>query len=211
MATSCSYYAFPPKISCTAESRPPRFGLPKPSTSSSSAAYKVMKPIPYHPQISTIMDLPRTIKEIPGKLLDALVDHVFEFVDQPYLPSQSNFGPVEEIGKAVRATAVHGSIPHDFPEGVYIRNGTNPLHGVPKSAVSIFGKSNSVRFGVPNKNMSNTNVFEHAGKLYAVSENDVAPYEIDIHTLETLGTWDHDIAQSWNRPSTSHPKVSIIL
>ncbi|KAL0330355.1 UNVERIFIED_CONTAM: Carotenoid 9,10(9',10')-cleavage dioxygenase [Sesamum radiatum] len=273
MATSCSYYAFPPMISCTAESRPPRFGLPRPSTSSSSAAYKVMKPIPYHPQISTIMDLPRTIKEIPGKLLDALVDHVFEFVDQPYLPSQSNFGPVEEIGKAVRATAVHGSIPHDFPEGVYIRNGTNPLHGVPKSAVSIFGKSNNiwvegegmlhalyfnkdssdgswttfynnkyvstdslelekqrkkpvflpategdppavlsafllnlVRFGVPNKNMSNTNVFEHAGKLYAVSENDVAPYEIDIHTLETLGTWDHDIAQSWNRPSTSHPK-----
>ncbi|KAL0288587.1 UNVERIFIED_CONTAM: Carotenoid 9,10(9',10')-cleavage dioxygenase [Sesamum angustifolium] len=265
-------------ISCTAESRPPRFGLPKPSSSSSSAAYKVMKPIPYHPQISTIMDLPRTIKEIPGKLLDALVDHVFEFVDQPYLPIsgtliwcysfyKSNFGPVEEIGKAVRATAVHGSIPHDFPEG------TNPLHGVPKSAVSIFGKSiniwvegegmlhalyfnkdssdgswttfynnkyvstdslelekqrkkpvflpategdppavlsafllNLVRFGVPNKNMSNTNVFEHAGKLYAVSENDVAPYEIDIHTLETLGTWDHDIAQSWNRPSTSHPK-----
>ncbi|KAL0372828.1 UNVERIFIED_CONTAM: hypothetical protein Scaly_0964400 [Sesamum calycinum] len=220
MATSCSYYAFPPMISCTAESRPPRFGLPRPSTSSSSAAYK------------------------------------------------SNFGPVEEIGKAVRATAVHGSIPHDFPEGVHESSSWST-----KIGGSIFGKSNNIwvegegmlhalyfnkdhssdgsswttfynnkyvttdtlelekqrkkpvflpategdppavlsafllnLFGVPNKNMSNTNVFEHAGKLYAVSENDVAPYEIDIHTLETLGTWDHGIAQSWNRPSTSHPK-----
>ncbi|KAL0311964.1 UNVERIFIED_CONTAM: Carotenoid 9,10(9',10')-cleavage dioxygenase 1 [Sesamum radiatum] len=275
MATSYSYYAFPLMISCTAESRPRKFGLPRPSTSSASAAYKVMKLIiPYHPQISTIMDLPRTIKEIPGKLLDALVDHVFEFVDQPYLPSQSNFAPVDEIGEPVRATVVHGSIPHDLPEGVYIRNGSNPLHGVPKSAVSIFGKSSNIwvegegmihalyfnkddssdgnwttfynnkyvstdtfelekerkkpvflpategdsaavlsafllnlmRFGVPNKNMSNTNVFEHAGKHYTISENDVAPYEIDIRTLETLGTWDHDIARSWNRPFTSHPK-----
>ncbi|KAL0394083.1 UNVERIFIED_CONTAM: Carotenoid 9,10(9',10')-cleavage dioxygenase 1 [Sesamum latifolium] len=277
MATSCSYYAFPLMISCTAESsRPPRIGLPKPSTSSSSSAYKVMKLIPHHPQISTVMDLPRTIKEIPGRLLDALVDRVFEFVDQPYLPSQSNFAPVDEIGEPVRATVVHGSIPPDLPEGVYIRNSSNPVHGVPKSAVSIFGKSsqiwvegegmihalyfnkhddsssdanwttfynnkyvstetfelekqrkkpvfssategdppavlaafllNLMRFGMPNKNMSNTNVFEHAGKHYTISENDVAPYEIDIRTLETLGTWDHDIAQSWNRPFTSHPK-----
>ncbi|XP_020550180.1 carotenoid 9,10(9',10')-cleavage dioxygenase 1-like isoform X2 [Sesamum indicum] len=271
MATSCSYYAFPLMISCTAESRPPRFGLPKPSTSSSSsAACKVMKLIPYHRQISTIMDLP--IKEIAGKLLEALVDHVFEFVDQPYLPSQSNFAPVDEIGEPVRATLVHGSIPHDLPEGVYIRTGSNPLHGVQKSAVSIFGKSshvwvegegmihalyfnkdssdggwttfynnkyvstdtfelekekkkpvflpategdppavlsafllNLMRFGVANKNMSNTNVFEHAGKHYTISENDVAPYEIDIRNLETIGTWD-EIADSWNRPFTSHPK-----
>ncbi|KAL0394081.1 UNVERIFIED_CONTAM: Carotenoid 9,10(9',10')-cleavage dioxygenase 1 [Sesamum latifolium] len=276
---SCSAPTFPVMISCSAESssssRPPRIGLPKPSTStnysssvSASAAYR---------KISTTIDtLPRTIKETSLKLLDDFVDRVFEFVDQPYLPSQSNFAPVDEIGEPVQATLVHGSIPHDFPEGVYIRNGSNPLHGAQKSAVSIFGKSNNIwvegegmihalyfnkhddsssdanwttfynnkyvstdtfelekqrkkpvflpstegdpsavlaafllnqmRFGMANKTMSNTNVFEHAGKYYSITEIDVAPYEIDIQTLETLGrTWD-EIAESWNRQFTSHPK-----
>ncbi|KAK4419960.1 Carotenoid 9,10(9',10')-cleavage dioxygenase 1 [Sesamum alatum] len=93
-------------------------------------------------QISTTIDnLPKTIKESSVKLLDEFVDRVFEFADQPYLPSQSNFAPVDEIGQPVQATLVHGSIPRDFPEGVYIRNGPNPLFGGLKSTKSIFGKS----------------------------------------------------------------------
>ncbi|KAK4388831.1 9-cis-epoxycarotenoid dioxygenase NCED4, chloroplastic [Sesamum angolense] len=253
MSCSAAAYAFPLMvISCScsaAESssssrRPPRIGLPKPSTStnysSSSAAYKIS---------GMVVDLARTIRETPGKLLDALVDQVFEFCDQPYLPSQV------------------------YTCCFFV--GSNPLHGAPKSAVSVFGKSNSIwvegegmihalycnkdhsstdgsswttfynnkyvstdtfqlekerkkpvflpategdppavlsafllnlmRFGVPNKNMSNTNVFEHAGKYYTAADSDVAPHQIHIPTLETIGTWD-EIAESWNRPFTSHPK-----
>ncbi|PHT35222.1 hypothetical protein CQW23_27022, partial [Capsicum baccatum] len=81
------------------------------------------------------------MKETTFKLLDTFVDLAFEFVDQPLLPSQSNFAPVEEIGEAVRVTEIQGKIPHDFPEGVYIRNGSNPLFGGLKSSKSIFGKS----------------------------------------------------------------------
>ncbi|KAK8550458.1 hypothetical protein V6N13_118976 [Hibiscus sabdariffa] len=60
-----------------------------------------------------------------------------------------------------------------------------------------------LRFGKPYKNMSNTNVFEHSGKLYSIAENDL-PQEIDIFTLEALGDWD--VNGAWNRPFTSHPK-----
>ncbi|KAH0715635.1 hypothetical protein KY284_008540 [Solanum tuberosum] len=88
------------------------------------------------------MDVPKVIlKETIFKLLDNFVDLTFEFVDQPLSPSQSNFAPVEEIGEAVRVTIIQGKIPDDFPEGVYIRNGSNPLFGGLKSTKSIFGKS----------------------------------------------------------------------
>lgn len=36
---------------------------------------------------------------------------------------QSNFCPVEEIGEAINVIDVQGTIPSDFPAGVYIRNG----------------------------------------------------------------------------------------
>ncbi|KAJ9168269.1 hypothetical protein P3X46_019817 [Hevea brasiliensis] len=62
---------------------------------------------------------------------------------------------------------------------------------------------NLLRFGKVNKYISNTNVFEHAGKFYSVAENHI-PQEIDIFTLKTLGNWD--VNGSWNRPFTSHPK-----
>ncbi|KAM3201759.1 hypothetical protein P3L10_029383 [Capsicum annuum] len=88
-----------------------------------------------------ILDIPKVMKETTFKLLDTFVDLVFEFVDQPLLPSQSNFAPVEEIGEAVRVTEIQAKIPDDFPEGVYIRNGSNPLFGGLKSSKSIFGKS----------------------------------------------------------------------
>nr|XP_016482180.1 PREDICTED: carotenoid 9,10(9',10')-cleavage dioxygenase 1-like isoform X2 [Nicotiana tabacum] len=217
-----------------------------------------------------IVNIPKAIKETSFKLLDAFVDLAFEFVDQPLLPSQSNFAPVEEIGEAVLVTTVEGKIPDDFPEGVYIRNGSNPLFGGLKSTKSIFGKSshvwiegegmlhalyftrekirgtwttfynnkhvqtdtfkmekdrkkpgflpaiegdspailvayilNGLRFGMENKHLSNTNIFEHSKKYYSIAENHM-PQEIDISSLETLGNWN--INGAWDRPFTSHPK-----
>nr|XP_019066509.1 carotenoid 9,10(9',10')-cleavage dioxygenase 1-like [Solanum lycopersicum] len=91
------------------------------------------------------MDVPKVIlKEVIFKLLDNFIDLTFEFVDQPLSPSQSNFAPVEEIGEAVRVTTIQGKIPNDFPEGVYIRNGSNALFGGLKSTKSIFGKSSHI-------------------------------------------------------------------
>ncbi|MED6225019.1 hypothetical protein PIB30_089715 [Stylosanthes scabra] len=56
----------------------------------------------------------------------------------------SNFAPVEEIGEPILITDhIEGEIPKAFPEGVYIRNGSNPLFGGLKSTKSIFGNSDS--------------------------------------------------------------------
>uniref|UniRef100_A0A0D3H551 Uncharacterized protein n=1 Tax=Oryza barthii TaxID=65489 RepID=A0A0D3H551_9ORYZ len=198
-------------------------------------------------------------------LLDALVDSTFKFSDQPMLPSESNFAPVNEISEAIEILQIEGEIPEDFPEG------SNPLFGALHSTVSIFGKSseiwvegegmlhaiyftknssdtwsvsyanryvqsetlkiektrqkpcflpaimgdsaaivaayilNYMRFGKVNKNISNTNVFEHAGKVYAVSENHL-PQEISIQNLHTGDSWD--INGEWKRPFTAHPKVA---
>ncbi|KAJ1377579.1 hypothetical protein SESBI_48749 [Sesbania bispinosa] len=67
------------------------------------------------------------MEDIKAKFLDAVVDSLFEYVDHPLLPSQSNFGPVEEIGEAIPITNnnIQGQIPNHFPEGVYIRNGSS--------------------------------------------------------------------------------------
>ncbi|KAL6006140.1 hypothetical protein ACLOJK_040186 [Asimina triloba] len=62
---------------------------------------------------------------------------------------------------------------------------------------------NHLRFGKVNKDISNTNVFQHSGKCYAIAENYI-PQEIDVATLRTLGSWD--INGDWDRPFTSHPK-----
>ncbi|CAA2994050.1 carotenoid 9,10(9',10')-cleavage dioxygenase 1-like [Olea europaea var. sylvestris] len=216
-----------------------------------------------------LANVPNIIKEAYVRLTDIFVDLAFEFIDQPLLPSQSNFAPVEELGEAVRVTCIEGSIPDEFPEGVYIRNGPNPLFGGLKSTKSVIGKSshtwiegegmlhalyfckerdgswitsyrnryvqtdtlklekkrnkpaflpaiegdsyavlsafllNLLRFGLVDKYLSNTNVFEHSEKFYSISENHI-PQEIDIRTLETLGNWD--INKAWRRPFTSHPK-----
>ncbi|KAH9761198.1 hypothetical protein KPL70_000410 [Citrus sinensis] len=220
-------------------------------------------------QLSLRISVPKTIKNSFVKLLDVFVDQMFEFVDQPLLPSQRNFAPVDALREAVLVTNIDGEIPEDFPEGVYIRNGPNPLFGGLKSTKSMFGSSNHIwvegegmlhalyfkketdgswnvvymnrhvesetfkqekqrnrssflpaiegdslailsayllnllRFGKINKYISNTNIFEHAGKFYSVAENHM-PQEIDIFTLETLGNWD--VNGAWNRPFTSHPK-----
>ncbi|XP_038699166.1 carotenoid 9,10(9',10')-cleavage dioxygenase 1-like isoform X2 [Tripterygium wilfordii] len=219
------------------------------------------------------VEVPKIVKSACIKLVDAFVDSVFEFVDQPVIPSQSNFAPLDhDLKEAVFITAVNieGRIPDDFTAGVYVRNGPNPLFGGLKSTISKFGRSshtwiegegilhslyfnkhssdgtwtilynnryvetetykqekqrnkpsflpaiegdspavvsayllNLLRFGKVNKDFSNTNVFEHAGKFYSIAENYV-PQMIDIFTLETLGDWSID--GSWNRPFTGHPK-----
>lgn len=216
------------------------------------------------------VDVSRTIKETSRHILDVFVDSVFQFTDQPYLPSQSNFVPVEELGHIAMIENIKGMIPADYPVGVYLRIGPNPLFGGLKSAVSLFGQSshswiegegmihavyftkdsqgswnvlynnryvetdtflqekrknkpsflpaiegnsaailaayilNLMRFGKVNKYISNTNIFEHSGKLYTIAENHL-PQEIDISTLQTIGR-DWDVGGSWARPFTSHPK-----
>uniref|UniRef100_A0A7N0SX73 Uncharacterized protein n=1 Tax=Kalanchoe fedtschenkoi TaxID=63787 RepID=A0A7N0SX73_KALFE len=210
------------------------------------------------------------IKQIPTRVLDSCFDLMFDFVDQRLPPLQRNFSPVEELDKPLIITSVEGQIPDDFPEGFYVRNGSNPLFGGFKSSKSILGQSNHtwiegegmlhaiyfnkssndsswtvsynnkyvhsetfklekqkkrpsflpaieghsaailaaylfnwLRFGKANKDISNTSVFELAGKLYAAAESHL-PQEIDLFTLQTLG--EYDVNGAWNRPFTSHPK-----
>ncbi|KAK1630172.1 hypothetical protein QYE76_004487 [Lolium multiflorum] len=213
----------------------------------------------------------KLLKNTPQKLLDAVVDSTFKFSDQTLHPSESNFAPVDEIGGPIEILQIEGEIPEDFPEGVYIRNGSNPLFGALHSTASVFGESseiwvegegmlhavyftksrsaswsvsyanryvqsetlkieqarqkpcflpaiegdspaiiaayilNYLRFGKVNKNISNTNVFEHAGRVYAVAESH-QPQEICLRNLETGNTWD--IGGEWDRPFTAHPKVA---
>ncbi|CAJ1973891.1 unnamed protein product [Sphenostylis stenocarpa] len=221
------------------------------------------------PQIPLQIDASKTISHIKTKFLNAIVDSAFEFVDQLSLPSQSNFAPVEELEEAMAITHIEGDIPDHFPEGVFIRNGPNPLFGGLKSTKSMLGRTKSIwvegegmlhalyfkrkndgcctifynnryvqtvtynlenqstnplflpavrgdslavlssmllnwlRFGKLNKDYSNTNVFEHSGKFYSISENYI-PQEIDIFTLNTVRDWD--VNGAWNRPFASHPK-----
>ncbi|CAM8958631.1 unnamed protein product [Rhodiola kirilowii] len=82
------------------------------------------------------------IKHIPSRVLDSCFDLVFRFVDQPLPPLQSNFAPVEELNELHMITSIEGHIPDDFTEGVYIRNGSNPLFGGLKSSRSILGQAN---------------------------------------------------------------------
>lgn len=218
-----------------------------------------------------IDDASQILKNAPHRLLDAIVDSTFKFTAQALLPSESNFAPVDEIGGSTEILQIEGEIPEDFPEGVYIRNGSNPLFGALHSTMSVFGESNEIwvegegmlhalyftkncsaswsvsyanryvqsetlkiekarqkpcflpaiegdsaaiiaayilnylRFGKVNKNISNTNVFEHAGRVYAVAESH-QPQEICIQNLETGNTWD--IHGEWDRPFTAHPKVA---
>uniref|UniRef100_A0A0E0LUB3 Uncharacterized protein n=1 Tax=Oryza punctata TaxID=4537 RepID=A0A0E0LUB3_ORYPU len=204
------------------------------------------------------------------QLLDSFVDHTFTFKRQHLRPTESNFAPVDEIGEITQVIEIEGEIPADFPDGVYIRNGGNPLYGALQSVSSIFGQShniwvegegmlhalyfcktnnstwsisynnryvqsetfriekerqkpcflpmtdgnppamliasvlNTLRFQKVMKSMSNTSVFEHAGRVYAASEDDV-PHEVDLHSLGTLGSWH--LGGEWKLPFTAHPKV----
>lgn len=107
-----------------------------------SSISQVLKPLSKNLQQAPIrLDFPSAIKNACVNTLDVFVSSVFEFMDQPLLPSQGNFAPVSELGEAVNVDGIEGTIPDDFPSGVYIRNGPNPLFGGPKSAKSVFGQS----------------------------------------------------------------------
>lgn len=245
----------------------PNFDLFKNTTDHLSSSFKPL--LRELRQLAFRVDVPKSIKNTSIKLLDALVDSAFQFVDYPLDPFQTNSAPVDELREAAVVTNIYGEIPSDFPDGVYIRNGPNPLFGGLKSTKSLLGRSspiwvegegmlhalyftkasngswtvvynnrhvetdtfklekqrnkpsflpavegdplavlsayllNLLRFGKPYKNTSNTNVFEHSGKFYSSSENDL-PQEIDIFTLEALGDWD--VNGAWNRSFTAHPK-----
>uniref|UniRef100_A0A0D9X788 Uncharacterized protein n=1 Tax=Leersia perrieri TaxID=77586 RepID=A0A0D9X788_9ORYZ len=205
-------------------------------------------------------------------LMDAFVDSTFTFSHQSLRPTESNFAPVEEIGERTEVFEIEGAIPEDFPEGVYIRNGSNPFFGDLHMVNSIFGHSediwvegegmlhaiyftksregntwsvsynnryvqsdtfrmerecqrprflpsakgdniatmvagilNKLRFGKGNRNYSNTNVFQHAGRVFSSAEND-NPHEIDLENLGTLCSWD--VGGDWNMPFTAHPKIA---
>ncbi|XP_073135232.1 carotenoid 9,10(9',10')-cleavage dioxygenase-like isoform X3 [Henckelia pumila] len=135
-----SSYAFQVSCSLQRPSVSPKEDAHSRASLSSSLRLKTFLKV-FH-QNPVFHNVERTAKEASLRLLDAFVDLAFEIVDQPLLPCQSNFAPVEEIGAAVLVTdAVTGTIPDDFTEGVYIRNGPNPLFGGLKSTTSIFGKS----------------------------------------------------------------------
>ncbi|CAK7353226.1 unnamed protein product [Dovyalis caffra] len=258
------------RMNCSAQSRPSLLeNIDRVKTRFPSSYKPLLKGLQ---QLPVQLDVPKCIKNASAKLLDAFVDSTFQFADQRVLPSQSNFGPVDELNEPFVITSIEGKIPDDFPEGVYIRNGPNPLFGGLKSTNSIFGKTahiwiegegmlhalyfdkggdggswtvrynnkyvetetfkiekqrnkpsflpaiegsppaillaylfNMLRFGKVNKDLSNTNVFEHSGKFYSISENHL-PQEIDIFSLQTLRDWD--INGTWHRPFNSHPKIA---
>ncbi|KAF6164198.1 hypothetical protein GIB67_010168, partial [Kingdonia uniflora] len=74
-------------------------------------------------QFSLRLDVSKKVKDMSKRLLDMFVDSAFQFFDQPLLPSQNNFAPVDEIGDVVKIMGIEGEIPTNFPEGIYIRNG----------------------------------------------------------------------------------------
>ncbi|PNS92599.2 hypothetical protein POPTR_018G043000v4 [Populus trichocarpa] len=256
-------------VNCSVQSRPSPFENIDRFKNRLSSSYKpLLKELQ---QLPMQLDVSKSIRNASVKLLDAFVDSLFQFADQPVLPSQSNFAPVDELNEPLAITSIEGKVPYDFPEGVYIRNGPNPLFGGLKSTSSVFGKTghmwiegegmlhavcfdkesddgetwtvlynnrhvetetykieiqrdkpsflpaiegsppaillsyllNMLRFGKVNKDLSNTNVFEHSGKFYSIAENHI-PQEIDIFSLQTLGDWD--INGTWHRPFNSHPK-----
>ncbi|KAG0512946.1 hypothetical protein BDA96_10G058800 [Sorghum bicolor] len=214
-----------------------------------------------------IQEMSQTLKSVSSNLLERFIDRAYRFSEQPSL-NEGNFRPVNEMDEAVLLNNLDGEVPGDFPEGVYIRNGPNPLNPTQTIADSIFGSTsymyyeghgmlhavyfdksslgewkisyrnkyvnsdtfqlerknqvafvpsadgqpyatlvafvlNILRFEKAVKDSANTNIFEHAGRAFAVTENHL-PYEINISNLNTLGPYN--INGAWNQPFTSHPK-----
>ncbi|KAJ7958565.1 carotenoid 9,10(9',10')-cleavage dioxygenase 1-like [Quillaja saponaria] len=141
MATSCSY-SMPFPVSCSIKRKPlisDSFGYLR--VTLASAFTPILRGL--H-QAHLQFDVSKTIRYTTVKLLDAFVDSVYEFSDHPLLPSQSNLAPVDELGEAMLVTSLIGKIPDDFSQGIYIRNGPNPLFGGLKSTKSIFGRSSHI-------------------------------------------------------------------
>ncbi|XP_052164052.1 carotenoid 9,10(9',10')-cleavage dioxygenase 1-like isoform X3 [Oryza glaberrima] len=276
MATIASMHMYgfslQPRL-CSTRGRPAKITRTKPLATHDSSAH-----IP--PRFKELQQVLKTkLREASAagssaskKLLDAFVDSIFTFSHQSLRPTESNFAPVEEIGQITNILRIEGAIPEDFPEGVYIRNGPNPLFGALHTVNSIFGQTediwvegegmlhalyfnkkgedntwsisynnryvqsdtfriekdrqkpcflssakgdpiaifaasilNKQRFGKASRNYSNTNVFQHAGRVFSAAEND-NPHEIDLENLGTICSWD--VGGDWNMPFTAHPKVA---
>ncbi|KAI3687762.1 hypothetical protein L1987_81465 [Smallanthus sonchifolius] len=123
----------------------------KPSSVTTFEQFKKQLLYSFQPFIGDLQKIPiklvaphAIIKKTSIELLHTFTDSVFQFIDHQSFPSQANFGPVEEIGEAVYVIDVQGTIPSGFPEGVYIRNGSNPLFGGFKSTKSLFGRSSHI-------------------------------------------------------------------
>ncbi|PVH48362.1 hypothetical protein PAHAL_4G315800 [Panicum hallii] len=225
-------------------------------------------PSPGSNKQALLREMSKTLESVSSNLLERFIDTAYRFSEQPAL-NQGNFRPVNQIGEVVLLNDLSGEVPEDFPEGVYIRNGPNPLHPTQTIADSIFGSTsymyyeghgmlhavyfnksslgewnisyrnkyvesdtfqlegeknevafvpsadgepyatlvafvlNILRFGKAVKDSANTNVFEHAGRAFAVTENHL-PYEIDINNLNTIAPYS--INGAWDQPFTSHPK-----
>ncbi|KAL3023701.1 hypothetical protein AAZX31_04G081000 [Glycine max] len=113
MATSYKTFL----VNCSIQKRPSY-------VSDNSGHYNLPLFLAFKPLKKVLLEVPLQIDEVhktmantAAILLDAFVDSFFEFLDQPLLPSQSNFAPVVELGEAIVVTSIQGQIPDDFPEG----------------------------------------------------------------------------------------------
>lgn len=59
--------------------------------------------------------------------------------------------------------------------------------------------------GAPGRVQPNTNAVHHAGRLFALVEN-APPFELDPHSLGSLGPWDYD-GRMLSYATTAHPKI----
>nr|XP_043640066.1 carotenoid 9,10(9',10')-cleavage dioxygenase 1-like [Erigeron canadensis] len=130
-----------PSVRCSASNHPVSFKVSDLNTAISNAV-KLTKRKQEKSNLAT--EANKAIQRASLAILNSLVDSIFQFTDQPMHPSQKNFAPVEEIGELVKVDDCQGEVPKDFPEGIYIRNGPNPLFGGLKNAESIFGKTDSL-------------------------------------------------------------------
>ena len=156
-----------------------------------------------------------------------------EFIEPPYDPEswwlQANYRPIDAERDAA-ALNVRGAIPPEL-EGVYIRNGPNPVTGQSGHWFLGEGMLHGVRLrdgraewyrnrfvqtdlltspadgGIapPSRDShpANTAIVAHAGRVFATAETGL-PFEID-RELTTRGAYDYD--GRLTTAMTAHPKI----
>ncbi|XP_052209314.1 uncharacterized protein LOC127812829 [Diospyros lotus] len=81
-------------------------------------------------QFPITINVPQLVKNSSRRLLEAFVGSVFESIDQPLLPSQSNFAPVEETGEGVHISSIEGGIPDDFKVDLKFKRSCSFIHDI---------------------------------------------------------------------------------